>query len=75
MAVSAMGTGLPSRRVAAPRNTAVGVVRCPTQVGVTGEKRSVPGAINVLHAPSSIRGLAAYTNTDIYLVARGKDIC
>jgi hypothetical protein len=50
----------------APR---VRVVRCPTSYGVAGELHKTPSRLAVLHDPVSTRGLVAYTNTDIYLIA------
>jgi hypothetical protein len=47
----------------------VRVERCPTRFGVSGELRKTPSTLAVLHDPVSTRGLVAYTNTDIYLIA------
>lgn len=45
------------------------VERCPTTFGASGEARKTPSTIAVLHDPASARGLVAYTNTEIFLVA------
>jgi hypothetical protein len=53
----------------ATASTSVRVVRCPTTFGSRGEARATPSTVAVLHDPASTRGLVAYTNTDIFLIA------
>jgi hypothetical protein len=53
----------------------VRVVRCRTEFGVSGQKISVPATVAVRGAPRSTAGLAAYTNTDLFLIAPAGMAC
>jgi hypothetical protein len=53
----------------ASSSSSVPVVRCPTVFGVSGEGQKAPATVAVLGHPSSTHGLAAYTNTEEFLIA------
>jgi hypothetical protein len=76
-----MAVSMPAGLAAAPRAAAadghsrsvigrtVRVVPCPTGFAEANPQLpELPLVIKVLHAPSSVRGLAAYTNTNDYLI-------
>lgn len=68
MALTASG-GAPTVATAAANAGVVPVVRCPTVFAIPGEARKPPATLAVLHDPSSTRGLVAYTNTELFLIA------
>ncbi len=73
LGVSAVALACAGAAGAAART--VPVVRCPTVSGLPLGKVRLPHRLAVLGAPASVSGLAAYTNTDIYLVAPAGMAC
>jgi hypothetical protein len=53
----------------------VRVARCPTQFGIPPGRISVPTTVAVRGAPSSTKGLIAYTNTELFLIAPAHMAC
>ena len=60
--------GLVTQASASPTGS-IPVVRCPTKFGAQGTSGKSPASLAVLGHPSSIHGLAAYTNFEEFLVA------
>ncbi len=65
--ISATPSSMASTTAASVHATALAVVRCPTEFGISGPPLDTPTTISV-RSSSSTRGLVAYTNTEIYLI-------
>jgi hypothetical protein len=67
-------TGAIAPRASAKAKSTVSVVLCRTEF-VPGSPPAIPTKIAVDGNPSSVRGLAAYTNYDTYLIAPAGMAC